>query len=149
MLVRKNHTPVNDVFGFPLVLDRLLNDRFWNDEFLAPVAKAAFAPAVDIVDAEQAVTLRLDVPGVNKEDIKVAVDGGVLTISGERRNEVNEEKAGWTRYERTFGKFSRSFRLPETVDAEAVKAVYKDGVLTLEVPKRAPATVKTIDVQVA
>jgi len=93
------------------------------------------SPAVDISEDEKAVTVRADVPGLDAKDIDVEVSGNALTISGSRREEKKEEKAGYTRHERRAGSFSRTVTLPSYADAGKIDAHYDKGVLTLKVPK--------------
>lgn len=108
----------------------------------------AWSPAVDIYDRGNDVVIHAEIPGMNKEDIDVRVENNVLTIRGqkERKGEVKEE--GYFRTERTYGSFSRSFSLPTTVDVTKISAEYKDGVLTLNVPKAEEAKARQIDVKV-
>ena len=107
---------------------------------------ASWAPAVDIFETEDAFRLELEIPAVATDAVNVALDDGVLTVSGGR---PAPEADGQVRYrrERRYGPFSRSFRLPETVDEGAIEAQAKDGVLTLTLGKRAQATPKRIEVQ--
>lgn len=119
--------------------DRLLSnfmDDFFNDNLWSNRKIAAWSPSVDIVELENAYKLQAEIPGMDKKDIKIDVDKGVLTVSGERTAEKKEEKKGTYQYfERQYGSFTRSFKLPEHVNASKIKATYKDGVLELEIPK--------------
>lgn len=107
-----------------------------------------WVPPVDIKENEHALILTADVPGLKFEDIDVRVENGTLTIRGERKFEAKEEKTGYHRVERSYGAFQRVFDLPDTVDVEGVKADYKDGVLTVTLPKKEIAKPKQIKVQV-
>ena len=100
-----------------------------------PAREPAFRPAVDIFEDAESITLAAEVPGMKPDDIKVHVENGVLTLSGERKLEKEEKKDDYHRIERSYGSFSRSFVLPETVDADHVLAEAKDGVLRLRLPK--------------
>jgi len=95
----------------------------------------AFAPAVDIHEDEKHYTVTVELPGGKKEDVQVEVREGVLTIRGEKKSEREEKKEHRRWIERTYGSFMRSFTLPENADAEHVDASFKDGVLTLAIPK--------------
>ena len=108
----------------------------------------SWSPAVDIYDKGSEVVIHAELPGMKKEDIDVRVENNVLTIRGkkERKEEVKEE--GYFRTERAYGSFSRSFSLPSTVDVTKIGAEYKDGVLTLHVPKAEEAKPRQIDVKV-
>lgn len=109
-----------------------------------------WAPAVDISETPDAFHIHAEVPGVNKDDIKVTLQDGVLTIQGERREEKPaEEGSKQHRVERFYGSFARSFTLPESVDEDGVEAEYKDGILNLKLRKSEKAKPRAIDVKVA
>jgi HSP20 family protein len=94
-----------------------------------------WVPAIDLVETEDHLVLKADLPGLSKDDVNIEVNDDVLTVSGERRSE-NEEKAdGYYRVERAFGRFSRSLSLPQGVDADAIDAEFSDGVLEIRIPK--------------
>lgn len=97
------------------------------------------APAAEASGAEAAYTIAMEVPGVAEEDIHLSVDQGVVTVKGEKRSSREEKGETWYFSERQFGSFSRSFRLPPDADEAAVKAELKNGVLTVTLPKKAPA----------
>jgi HSP20 family protein len=94
-----------------------------------------WTPSVDIVETEDAIRIKAELPEVDKKDIDVSIDGDVLSISGERKLEKEEKKEDYTRIERSYGAFSRSFTLPDNVDRTKIKAESKDGVLKLTLPK--------------
>ena len=108
-----------------------------------------WAPTVDISETEGEYLIKAELPEVRKEDVKVTVENGVLTLQGERRQEKEEKGKRFHRVERSYGSFVRSFSLPESVDENAVKAEYKDGVLNLHLPKSEKVKPKAIDVKVA
>ena len=124
-------------------LDRIF-DALWGG-FNLPAsgvcAPNAVTPRVDFSEAEDEVRIAAELPGLDEKDIEVALDDGVLTIQGERKGEHRDEDAekGYQRLETYRGRFHRAIRLGAEVDEEAVKAVYKAGVLTVILPKRAPA----------
>lgn len=103
-------------------------------------------PAVDITETDAAYQIQLEVPGVPAEEVEVSMKEGVLTVSGERRFET-ETEGRRHRIERRYGRFSRSFRLPEDVDANDISARAKDGVLSLIVARKEKARPRTIEVQ--
>jgi HSP20 family protein len=105
-----------------------------------------FTPAVDVYEDEQNLVLKLEVPGMNEEDLKVSLENNTLTVSGERKFEKEEKEENFHRIERRYGTFTRTFRLPNTVDAEKVDASYDKGVLKVTLAKRAEAKAKTIKV---
>jgi HSP20 family protein len=110
---------------------------------------ADWMPTVDISETEGEYLIKAELPEVRKEDVKVTVENGVLTLQGERRQEKEEKGKRFHRVERSYGSFVRSFSLPESVDDGAVKAEYKDGVLNLHLPKSEKVKPKAIDVKVA
>lgn len=110
---------------------------------------ADWMPTVDISETEGEYLIKAELPEVKKEDVKVTVEDGVLTLQGERRQEKEEKGKRFHRVERSYGSFLRSFALPESVDESQVKAEYKDGVLNLHLPKSEKVKPKAIDVKVA
>lgn len=112
------------------------------------LASSDWSPRVDIVEAEQEYLIKADIPGVEKDHVKVSVENGVLTIQGERKTEKEETDAKFHRVERFTGTFVRRFTVPENVDADAIKAVFKDGMLILHLPKTQKALPKAIDIHV-
>lgn len=107
-----------------------------------------WTPRVDISETDKEFVIKAEIPEVNKEDVKVTVDNGVLTIRGERKQEKEEKNKKFHRVERFFGSFARSFTLPENVDDAKIEASFKDGVLNLLIPKLAEARPKGIDVKI-
>lgn len=112
------------------------------------MAAVEWVPRVDIAETDTAYLIKAEIPGVNKEDVKITVDDGILTISGERREEKEEKNKKFHRVERIYGKFSRSFTLPDNVDESKIDAEFKDGVLTLTIPKTEKAKPKAVEVKV-
>ena len=108
-----------------------------------------WAPSVDIVEDEKEWLVKADLPEVKKEDVKVTVENGVLTITGERKFEKEEKDKKYHRIERSYGNFLRSFTLPEGADGSKVAADFKDGVLKVHLPKNEKVKPKAIEVKVA
>lgn len=108
----------------------------------------AFTPAINIYEDKEGIHLTAEVAGLKPEEVNVNVENRVLTISGERKLEKSENKDGYHRIERSYGKFTRSFTLPDTVDGEKIAANMKDGILTILLPKRAASQSKKINVGV-
>ena len=121
-----------------------------NRFFTEPANNRPWVPPVDIHEDENALVVTADVPGVKFEDIDVRLENGTLTLRGERKfeSEKKGEKGGWHRVERHYGTFERVFTLPDTVNAEAVKADYRDGTLIITLPKKEIAKPRQIKVQV-
>ena len=108
----------------------------------------AWAPAVDIYETEQELVVKADLPEVDPKDLDIRVENNILTIRGERKFEKKVNEDNYLRVERSYGTFSRSFTLANTVNSEAIKADYQNGVLTLSIPKREEAKPKLIKVNV-
>jgi HSP20 family protein len=111
-------------------------------------ALTTWAPAVDIYETENELVLKADLPDINEKDLDIRIENNMLTVRGERKFEQNVKEDNYLRVERTYGAFSRSFSLPSTVNNEAIKADYKNGVLTVEMPKRAESKPKQVKVNV-
>ena len=109
----------------------------------------AWVPPVDIFEKNDRLVIRAEIPGVQREDMDVRIENGVLTLHGERKQETGVNEANEYRMERVYGMFTRSFTLPTTVDAAKVTATYKDGVLEVSVPKAETAKPKQIEINAA
>src|SRR5439155_27134641 len=107
-----------------------------------------WAPAVDIYEGEHELVVKADLPDIKPEELDIRVENNILTIRGERKFEKKVDEKNYLRVERAYGSFARSFSLANTVNTEAIKAEYKDGVLTLSIPKREEAKPKQIKVNV-
>jgi HSP20 family protein len=108
-----------------------------------------WVPAVDIFEEKERFVVRADVPGVNPADIEINMDKGILTVSGERHDEDRSNVDGVSRYERTAGRFLRRFSLPDTADADAVKARSANGILEIAIPKQPAVQARRITVEAA
>jgi len=109
----------------------------------------AWAPSVDIYETEHELVVKADLPEVDPKDLDIRVENNILTIRGERKFEKKVNEENYLRVERSYGSFARSFTLANTVNSEAIKADYQNGVLTLSIPKREEAKPKQIKVNVA
>src|SRR6185437_11467374 len=112
-------------------------------------ALTTWAPAVDIYETENELVLKADLPEINEKDLDVRVENNMLTLHGERKFDQTVKEDNYLRVERSYGSFSRSFSLPNTVNTEAIKAEYKNGVLTVQLPKRAESKSRQVKVSVA
>ncbi len=131
-------------------IDRLFGGFFGRDflpEFFTRDEKALM-PQIDFKSDDKAYTMSVELPGVAPEDVKVEVNGNELTVSGEKKEEVKENGKTHVQ-ERRYGSFMRSMTLPEDADCDSIKAVTKNGVLSLEIPRKAPeqSKVRSIEVQ--
>ena len=115
----------------------------------AAVTAADWRPAVDIVEEKARFVLRADLPGVDREAIDVSMEDGFLTITGERAAEDRGDVDGIERYERVSGRFFRRFSLPETADAEGIKAKMQNGILEIDIPKQPEVQPRRIDIEAA
>jgi len=137
--------PFRGVTSFQEQINRLFNAAFDRSE---EGSLTSWAPAVDIFETEHELVVKADLPDVKPEDLDIRVENNILTIRGERKFEKKVSEDKYLRVERSYGSFSRSFSLANTVNTEAIKADYKDGVLTLSIPKREEAKPKQIRIQV-
>ena len=132
--------------------DPLASLRMFEDSFARvlnePAANRPWAPAVDIYETENELVLKADVPDVDQKDIDVRVENQTLTISGERKFEKKEEGKGYHRIERNYGNFVRSFAVPNAFDTEKIAAAYKNGVLSVSLPKKEAAKPRQVKVEV-
>lgn len=136
---------VRDLFGD-------LFEDFYRPWSLAPWGETArrltgFAPAVDVSETDQEYRVSVELPGLSKDDLELTIDRGRLTITGEKRTEEREEKESHLRVERAYGSFSRSIALPETVNQDAVEASFKDGVLTVRLPRTEQARGRKVEIK--
>ena len=113
------------------------------------MAVAQWAPSVDIVEMKAEFQIRAEVPGVEKQDVNVSVHDGVLLIAGHRQHEKEEHDHRYHRTECLYGSFARSFRLPDSIDEQKLTAEFKNGVLTIHLPKSERAKPKSIDIKVS
>ena len=129
-------------------MDELFHNRMASVLGGEGLQSAAWSPVVDIEESAEAYTIRAELPGLSKEKVKVTVENGVLTLSGERDLERRVETKTFHRVERSHGTFTRSFTLPDDVDPESVAANFKDGLLEIQITKREEALPKSIEVRV-
>jgi len=123
------YSPFNSVMRGGFDVDSFLNNRWFGE------SDVLWRPMADIIEKEQSYEIKVDVPGMKKDDINISIKDSILTLSGEKTEEHEEENRNFFRKERAYGKFERSFRVPQDIDPDSIKAKYEDGVLTVEVPK--------------
>ena len=126
-------------------LNRLFRDSYGEGREEA-LTTSTFAPLVDVYEDEHNITLKIEVPGIDEKDIDVRIENNTLTVHGERKFEKEEKEENFHRIERHYGSFTRTFRLPNTVNAENVDATYDKGVLRITLAKRAEAKPRQIKV---
>jgi HSP20 family protein len=147
---------------FPAIRYSNLPSRVWPessqlfDEFFSDFpfsrwsnsSRDNWMPSVDILEKDGNLILRVEVPGMSQKDIDLKLEGNVLTIKGEKKHSQEESNGNYRRIESSFGSFTRSFTLPETVDRDKIHADYKDGVLTITVPQKPEVKPREIPVSV-
>jgi HSP20 family protein len=144
-LIRWN--PMRDMLGLQQRMDRIMKDVFLPAQnFNREETLWDWNPKVDIYDEDGHIVLKAELPGIDKKDIEVDVKDRILTLKGERSSDNEIKKDTYLQRERSFGKFERSFTLPVNVKAEDIKAVYKDGLLKVEIPKPLDSKPKQITV---
>ena len=139
--------PFRGVTALQEQINRVIGDmvgRTGEESNLTP-----WAPAVDIYETEHELVVKADLPDVNPQDLDIRVENNILTIRGERKFENKVKEENYLPIERSYGSFSRTFSLANSVNSEAIKADYQNGVLTLSIPKREEAKPKQIKVNVA
>ena len=143
--------PLREMEDFQNLLSTLFGrpQRRTNGHGREEITLADWMPLADITEDEKEYLIKAELPELKKEDVKVTVENGVLTISGERKFEKEEKKKKYHRVERGYGTFMRSFTLPDDADGKKVKAEFKNGLLTVHLPKNEHAKTKQIEVYVA
>jgi HSP20 family protein len=124
--------------GLKREMDRLF-DRFFDSPWTEMPALGDWTPAIDVTEDKDAITVKAEVPGVEPKDIAVALEGDMLTIKGEKEQKKEEKDERHHRMERSWGAFMRAVRLPSPVDGSKVAATFKNGVITITLPKAAGA----------
>lgn len=140
------YDPFRDLRNLQEEVNRLFSSnlsRTFGDE---GIARGAWNPSVDIYENKDQIVLEAELPGMNREDFDVTIENNVITVRGERRFEKKDEADSYHRVERSYGSFTRSFTLPQTVSADTASAEYKNGVLRVTLPKREEVKARRINV---
>jgi HSP20 family protein len=153
-IVRWN--PARELATFPtdvLSMQREINNMF--DHFYrggavddGSLGTSLWTPAVDVAEQDGEFQVKIELPGVSKDDVKITMQDNILTIRGEKKQEKESKGSNYHRVERSYGSFQRSFTLPTSVKADKVEATYGDGILSIKLPKAEEAKPKQIDVKV-
>jgi HSP20 family protein len=153
-LIRWN--PSRELTAFPtdvLNMQREINRMF--DSFFrggvqddGSMFPSVWTPAVDVAEHDNEYVVKVELPGVSKDDVKITMHDSTLTIRGEKKQEKETKESNYHRVERSYGSFQRSFTLPSTVKSDRIEAAYKDGILTISLPKAEEAKPKQIEVKV-
>ena len=139
--VRKNETPIAS-----RLFEEFFNDFPFGHSFLE--TRESWVPSVDILEKDGNLILRAELPGMTEKQIDLKIEGNTLTLKGERKMENEDKKSSYHRVESFYGSFTRSFRLPDTVDYEKINAEYKNGVLTVTLPQKPEVKPREIPVSV-
>ncbi len=140
------YDPFRDLRTLQEEVNRLFSTnltRAFDDE---GIGRGAWAPSVDIYENKDQIVLEAELPGMNQEDFDLSIENNVITLRGERKFEKTEESDNYHRVERSYGSFTRSFTLPQTVSAESATAEYNNGVLRVTLPKREETKARRIQV---
>jgi HSP20 family protein len=141
------YDPFRDLRNLQEEVNRLFSTnltRSFGDE---GIARGAWNPSVDIYENKDQIVLEAELPGMNREDFDVSIENNVITVRGERRFEKKDESDSYHRVERSYGSFTRSFTLPQTVSADSAAAEYRNGVLRVTLPKREEVKARRIEIQ--
>jgi HSP20 family protein len=109
---------------------------------------SAWTPAVDVAEHDSEYVVKVELPGVNKDDVKIVMQDNILTVRGEKKQEAEKKESGYHRVERSYGSFQRSFTLPTSVRNDKIEANFRDGILSITLPKAEEAKPKQIEVKV-
>lgn len=139
--------PGDSFFALPRQLDRWMNEALGDLRLGSGENLHTWFPATDVSETPEQLILRLEVPGLARDDIKLSVENNMLAVRGEKRQETATEGENFYRCERAYGSFERSFALPSHVDPERVKASIEDGVLTIRLPRREEAKARAIEIE--
>ena len=141
--------PLRDLMTTQRGFDRLFKEAFTPFFGEGEPSTRTWAPPVDIYENENDIVLKAELPGIDPKDVEVRVEDNTLYLKGERKFEKEVKDESYHRIERSYGSFARSFSLPNSINAEKVKAEFKDGLLTLTLPKREEAKPRTIKIDVS
>jgi HSP20 family protein len=139
--------PVRELNALQSRMNRLFEEQYGSGREESLTA-GAFVPPVDIYEDEHSIQLKLEVPGIDENDLDIKVENNTLTVTGERKFDKEEKEENFHRVERRYGSFTRSFTLPNTVSTEDIQANYEHGVLKIRLAKRAEAKPKQIKVSI-
>lgn len=139
--------PAKDLLTFSDDMSHLM-DRFFSPDLFSR-EDFGWVPSMDVVENNDSFLLNLELPGLGKDDVHITLADGLLTVDGERKNESEEKDGNFHRIERRYGKFRRSFQLPVAVKGDKIEATFKDGLLTINIPKAEVVKPKQIDVKIS
>lgn len=138
----------SDILSMQREINRMFDNFFRGENDEASLFAPTWKPAVDITEHDDEYVAKVELPGVNKDDVKITMQDNVLSIRGEKTQEKKGKEENYHRVERYYGSFQRSFTLPTSVKSDRIEAEYKDGILTIRMPKAEEAKPKQIEVKV-
>jgi HSP20 family protein len=138
----------SNLFGIQREMNRMFDNFFDSSDRGEDYALTTWSPAVDIAEHDDQYIVKMELPGVSKEEVKITLESNILTIRGEKKQEKETKKENYHRVERSYGSFQRSFTLPTTVKSDRIDAAFKDGILSISLPKAEEAKPKQIEVKV-
>ncbi len=144
-LVRWN--PGKELFSIQNDMNRFM-DRFFSPD-LFDQDSFGWVPSMDVSEDQDGFLMNMELPGLKKDDVNITLTDGLLTIEGERKSEIEKKDVNVHRVERRYGKFRRTFKLPVAVKGDKIDATFKDGLLTINIPKAEVAKPKQIDVKIS
>lgn len=139
--------PFREVSRLRSEMDRLWDEYFGSRRQAFRPLEEAWLPAVDVSETEDKITVKAEIPGMEAKDIDISVSGDTLTIKGEKKTETEEKEENYHVVERSYGSFRRAMKLPASVDADKVEATYKNGVLSVVLPKKEEVKPKAIEIK--
>ncbi|NIN01098.1 MAG: Hsp20 family protein [candidate division Zixibacteria bacterium] len=140
--------PFRDLVSIQDEMNRLFDDFFGRPLVKTEWTEGVWTPSVDVSEDKHNVVIKAEMPGMTKDDVRISVQDNVLTLKGEKKQEKEEKDKNYHRIERSYGSFCRSFQLPTTVKTDKIKASYKDGVLSVTLPKTEEVKPKEIPINI-
>jgi HSP20 family protein len=140
--------PFGDMVSIQDEMNKLFDDFLGRPLMRTEWSEGVWNPSVDISETKDNVIIKAEMPGLSKEDVKISVHDNMLTLTGEKKQEKEEKETNYHRVERNYGAFSRSFTLPTSVKNDNIKATYKDGVLSITLPKTEEVKPKEIPISI-
>jgi len=140
--------PFRDMVGIQDEMNRLFDDLFGRSVLRTGLTEGVWSPSVDVSEDKDNVIIRAEMPGMFKDDVKISIQENVLTLKGEKKQEKEEKDKNYHRIERSYGSFCRSFQLPTSIKSDKVEASYKDGVLSVTLPKTEEVKPKEIPISI-
>jgi HSP20 family protein len=140
--------PFRDMVSIQDEMNKLFDDFLGRPLMRTEWSEGVWNPSVDISETKDNVLIKAEMPGLNKEDVKISMQDNMLTLTGEKKQEKEEKETNYHRVERSYGAFSRSFSLPTSVKNDKIRATYKDGILSITLPKTEEVKPKEIPISI-